>query len=352
MGYIFVSYSRKDIDFVKRLSSDLQKSNYDIWYDALITGGESWADTLSKAIEGADIILVVISEDYKNSQWARKELEIGMVREGEKKAVVIPLLIEQCEPPLILIDKVFIDFTNYENGIKQLSKTLSSRMSENTAKLEGDGAIAQGEGAKAVGAGGLMVGGNFDGNLIVGSGISGRDIINYYVEPSEIEGLRAEVRQAVELFKSRPPNDTKTEDIKTNQQINANVKCFIVMPFSVEALNIVYEDYVKPVIEDECGLACERGDDVFGSNVIMDDILTSIKNSDLIVADLTGKNANVFYEVGICHALGKKVLLLAQSMDDVPFDLRHRRVLLYDYSPRGCKRLEKNLKDSIQAMTQ
>ncbi len=275
-----------------------------------------------------------------------------MVREDEKKAIVIPLLIEQCEPPLILIDKLFIDFTNYENGIKQLLKTLSSRMSGNPANLEGGGAIAQGENSKAIGAGGMLIEGNIRGNIVIGSGISGRDITNNYVGPSEIEGLRAEVRQAVELFKSRPPRDVKKEDIKTNQQVNTSVKCFIVMPFSVEALNIVYEDYVKPVIEDECGLACERGDDVFGSSVIMDDILTSIKNSDLIIADLTGKNANVFYEVGICHALGKKVLLLAQSMDDVPFDLRHRRVLLYDYSPRGCKRLEKNLKDSIQAMTQ
>lgn len=352
MGYIFVSYSRKDIAFVKKLSSDLQKFNYDVWYDALIPGGESWADTLSKAIEDADIILVIISENYKNSNWGLKELEIGMLRESEKKAIVIPLLLEKCEPPLLLIDKTFIDFTNYETGIKQLSKTLSSFMSENSAKLESDGAIAQGENSKAIGEGSVMVEGSFDGNIVVGSGIAGRDIITYYVEPNEVEKLRAEVRQAVELFKSKPANDTQVEDEKSNKQVDSNVKCFIVMPFSIEALNIVYEDYVKPVLEDECGLVCERGDDVFGSNVIMDDILTSIKNSDLIVADLTGKNANVFYEVGICHALGKRVLLLAQSMDDVPFDLRHRRVLLYDYSPRGCKRLEKNLKDSIQAMTQ
>jgi hypothetical protein len=82
----------------------------------------------------------------------------------------------------------------------------------------------------------------------------------------------------------------------------------------------------------------------------MDDIRTSIELADLIVADLTGKNANVFYEVGICHALEKSVLLLAQSMDDVPFDLRHRRVLLYSYTPRGCKRLESSLKAQVNAI--
>ncbi len=79
-------------------------------------------------------------------------------------------------------------------------------------------------------------------------------------------------------------------------------------------------------------------------------IHSEISAADVILADLTRKNANVFYEVGICHALGKPVLLLAQSIDDVPFDLRHRRVLLYDYSPRGCKRLEGTLKDNMIAV--
>jgi nucleoside 2-deoxyribosyltransferase len=82
----------------------------------------------------------------------------------------------------------------------------------------------------------------------------------------------------------------------------------------------------------------------------MDDIQDSIEQADLVVADLTRKNANVFYEVGICHALDKSVLLLAQSMDDVPFDLRHRRVLLYEYTPRGVKRLAAALEGHIRAM--
>jgi nucleoside 2-deoxyribosyltransferase len=112
----------------------------------------------------------------------------------------------------------------------------------------------------------------------------------------------------------------------------------------------VFEDFVRPVIEAQCRLDCERGDDVFGSSVIMDDIRNSIGASDIVVADLTGKNANVFYEVGICHAVDKPVLLMAQSIEDVPFDLRHRRVLLYEYSPRGCKKLEKTLQQNLTAM--
>ena len=122
------------------------------------------------------------------------------------------------------------------------------------------------------------------------------------------------------------------------------------MPFGDEHLQIVYEDFVRPVIEEKCVLDCERGDDVFGSSVIMDDIRNSIESADIVVADLTGKNANVFYEVGICHTVDKPGLLMAQSIEDVPFDLRHRRVLLYEYSPRGCKKLEKALQENLVAI--
>jgi hypothetical protein len=121
------------------------------------------------------------------------------------------------------------------------------------------------------------------------------------------------------------------------------------MPFGSDDLTIVYEDFVQPTVE-ACGLVCERGDDLFGSNVVMDDIQRSIEGARLIIADLTDKNANVFYEVGIAHALKKPVLLLSQSISEVPFDLRHRRVLVYEYSPRGCRKLGTHLAQSIKAM--
>jgi hypothetical protein len=127
-------------------------------------------------------------------------------------------------------------------------------------------------------------------------------------------------------------------------------RAFMVMPFGLEALEIVYEEFVRPTLQDVCGIVCVRGDDIFGSNVIMDDVSAAIAASDLLVADLTGRNANVFYEVGIGHALNKPVLLLAQSLDDVPFDLRHRRVLLYEYSPKGCKRLEQSVAEHVRDM--
>jgi hypothetical protein len=126
-------------------------------------------------------------------------------------------------------------------------------------------------------------------------------------------------------------------------------KCFIIMPFGRQDLEELYAEFLLPAL-NECELECQRGDDIFGSNVIMEDIRTAISSADLIVADLTGQNPNVFYEVGIAHTLGKPVLLLSMSMEDIPFDLRHRRVLPYEYTPMGCKRLVAKLKQHVASM--
>lgn len=61
------------------------------------------------------------------------------------------------------------------------------------------------------------------------------------------------------------------------------------MPFEDADLEVVYEDFVKPILEQECNLICERGDDVFGSNAIIEDIVGSIQKADVVLADLTRK---------------------------------------------------------------
>jgi hypothetical protein len=69
------------------------------------------------------------------------------------------------------------------------------------------------------------------------------------------------------------------------------------------------------------------------------------------VRKFTGKNPNVFYEVGVAHTVGKEVILVTQSMDDVPFDLRHLRCIVYEYTPRGVRALEANLQNTIRGIT-
>ena len=89
---------------------------------------------------------------------------------------------------------------------------------------------------------------------------------------------------------------------------------------------------------------------MFDSSVIVDNVLAEIRRAKVVIADLTGRNPDVFYEVGIAHALGTPVLLITQSIDNLPFDLRNHRVLVYDYSPHGCRVLERQLEEHLKQM--
>ena len=101
--------------------------------------------------------------------------------------------------------------------------------------------------------------------------------------------------------------------------------CFVLMPFE-EEYRPVYEDHVRPTIES-AGLRCQRADEVAGVTSITWDIWERINSARFLIADLTGRNANVFYEVGLAHAINKDVILITQSMEFVPFDLRSVRCI-------------------------
>lgn len=124
--------------------------------------------------------------------------------------------------------------------------------------------------------------------------------------------------------------------------------CFILMPFRTE-LDPVYEDHVKPLVESE-GILCQRADEIVGTDLITYDIWEKINRARFLIADLTGKNPNVFYEVGLAHAISKEVILITQSIDDVPFDLKALRTVVYSFTPRGMKVMEKKLLDTIRSI--
>jgi TIR domain len=300
---------------VHRLVQDLEARNLqvEVFYDMLLPAGSSWVETLAREIERADVILAVLSPDYLASEWAAQEVNVALDRTLKGSSRLIPLMVRPCHPPGFLSQLVWIDFTgDYEEALARLIWGVTGERPR--------AAIGQEPG-----------------------------VPTQTIEPTELEKLRQEVHEAVRLFKSRDEGHHVDRQVASQPDV-AKHRCFVVMPFGDPELQAVYEYFVKPTLETECQLLCERGDDVFGSNVIMDDILRSIKSATIVLADLTKKNANVFYEVGICHALGKPVLLLAQSIEDVPFDLRHRRVLIYEYTPPGCKQLERKLKENVLPM--
>jgi hypothetical protein len=114
-----------------------------------------------------------------------------------------------------------------------------------------------------------------------------------------------------------------------------------VMPFSAE-LKPIYEEHIKVVVK-ELGLSVVRADDFFATSAVIADIWNAINAVKIIIADCTGRNPNVFYEIGIAHTLGKPVILLAQNAEDIPFDIQHLRALLYTCTPHGLEELERSL---------
>jgi hypothetical protein len=103
--------------------------------------------------------------------------------------------------------------------------------------------------------------------------------------------------------------------------------CFIVMPFGETWSADVHRILTSAC--DAAGVRPVRGDDLFTPTDILEDIWQSINAADFVIADITGRNPNVLYELGIAHTLAKPVLILSKAASDIPIDLATRRVILY-----------------------
>lgn len=125
---------------------------------------------------------------------------------------------------------------------------------------------------------------------------------------------------------------------------------FVIMPFLKE-LKPVYEDHIRTALK-KMNLTVARGDDFFTAKSVMSDIWNAMNACRLVIADCTGRNPNVFYEMGMAHTLGKPVILISQNRDDIPFDIQHIRYLIYEYTPRGMSEFEKTLTATIESELQ
>ena len=115
---------------------------------------------------------------------------------------------------------------------------------------------------------------------------------------------------------------------KKAAQEKAPDTCFVMMPFG-DPFELHYADVYRPAIEAAC-LAPVRADDLFRPSAIVADLWKMIQEAKVMLAELTTKNANVFYELGLAHAIGKPVVLVSETMADVPFDLQQLRVISYN----------------------
>ena len=97
--------------------------------------------------------------------------------------------------------------------------------------------------------------------------------------------------------------------------------CFVLMPFTNKYQEI-YDGVLKPTLSD-LGIECKRADDIKTPGAIIGQVWEHIQKADFIISDITGQNPNVFYELALCDALWKRVILISQEVENVPFDLKH-----------------------------
>lgn len=114
MATIFLSHSSKDKPFVRRLASVLKQQGIQVWMDEdELSIGDSLPDKLSTALMQTDYIGVILSPNSVSSEWVNKEIKAAIMDEMQKKRTrILPILYKDCEIPIFLQEKIFIDFRN------------------------------------------------------------------------------------------------------------------------------------------------------------------------------------------------------------------------------------------------
>jgi hypothetical protein len=125
------------------------------------------------------------------------------------------------------------------------------------------------------------------------------------------------------------------------------IDVFVLMPFKAE-LEKVYTKHIKKMGK-ELGVTIKRADEIFSPGPFMEKVWDGICAAQLILADCTERNPNVFYEIGMAHTVGKKVVLITRSDDDIPSDIKHFDYIPYIYDPEGVGTLVKKLKTFLKS---
>ena len=153
------------------------------------------------------------------------------------------------------------------------------------------------------------------------------------------------MRETIEFYKAKLDRVVPADPIwRTRNFQSDSTLCFVLMPFADQFFTN-YEEAIRPALE-AAGLRGVHAGEVFGTREIMEDIWESLCVARVVVADVTGRNPNVFYELGIAHRLGKECVVITQNSKDVPFDITARRYIQYDPTKRVSfrDRLEKTIK--------
>jgi hypothetical protein len=152
------------------------------------------------------------------------------------------------------------------------------------------------------------------------------------------------------LLKNQPFAKMMPKVFKLDEfEISDNNLISVMMPFASQ-FDKVYETLKS--VSSKFSLKCLRADDIWEHDVVIQDVVSLIHRSKIVICDCTNRNPNVFYEAGIAHTLGKDVILIAQNESDIPFDLRHIRYVTYLNNNEGRESLAEKVSQRIQTLLQ
>jgi hypothetical protein len=148
------------------------------------------------------------------------------------------------------------------------------------------------------------------------------NLLSSFIKELAPEFALSKVSDGLEIVNKQPERHTdKNADSRD---------VFVLMPFEAKFQRI-YHNVLKPVVES-LGCSASKADENLSIGTVIEQIQRSIRDALLIIADVSGKNPNVFYELGYAHGLNKKVLIMTTNQNDIPFDISHIRYFQYSYS--------------------
>lgn len=145
--------------------------------------------------------------------------------------------------------------------------------------------------------------------------------------------------------------DEHLKKVSKGVSVQSTDTCFVMMPFA-NPHGAYYLSVYEPAIK-KAGLTPVRADaEIYGTGKIIDQIWSGIQSAKVLIAELTTRNPNVLYELGLAHAIKKPVVLVSSNEQDVPFDVKHVRVIHYDLNDPfwGNKLIDKVAENILSAL--
>jgi hypothetical protein len=182
--------------------------------------------------------------------------------------------------------------------------------------------------------------------------------------PDQIDRLAERVAAKVEAIQQKRQEELAEQAVKVNEALRllpgelvfgrpATSKqfksdAFMIMPFAA-SFSGLYTDIIKPLMA-EMKLTILRGDEFNSSRgVIVEEVWAALNACRFVIAEISGGNDNVFYELGIAHTLNKPAILITRTTqpEEVPFDIRHLRYIQYKNTAAGGAKLREELQTAI-----